>query len=344
MARRRSYTLFFVLNVVISLGVAVLAITVYSQTQTEEERPRALPTLLVYVTATLDPLLPPAAALQSTVDAQAGTIVALEREIASIPSAGAPIESSASQPDNQDASPTTQRQDSQLPTLDPSLIPPLPSLSSGAGGQEVASVTGQAFEDGCIRYTVSAGDTASKIATDHGVGLSPLLVLNGINDQTVLQIGDVLLIPSPECVPEATPTITPTARPTFNLTFVAPTATLPAVTGDSDVELVQVLNAGDVTTEQVEIRNNGGQINLMGWKLSDSDGNIYIFPEVRLVPGSVIRVLTRTGTNTPGFLYWNLNTGVWQDGEIATLSNAADEPQSVINIGAEVIEFATTTP
>ncbi|MFP4323507.1 MAG: LysM peptidoglycan-binding domain-containing protein, partial [Anaerolineales bacterium] len=231
--------------------------------------------------------------------------------------------------------------DDELPTVNPALIPLLPGAGEGANSSLAPTATP---EDGCERYFVQSGDTASTIATRFGIGLSDLFVLNGINDQTVLQIGQELLIPSATCEPEISPTITPTPQPTFNLTFVAPTATLPDVPEDSQLEIVQVLNPGDITSEQVEIRNQGGEINLLGWTLSDAEGNIYTFPEVRLVPGSVIRVSTRSGTNTPGFLYWNLNTPVWERGETATLSNAAGEIQSLLTVGSgEVIDFATPT-
>jgi hypothetical protein len=111
------------------------------------------------------------------------------------------------------------------------------------------------------------------------------------------------------------------------------------------VRIVQVLNPGDITSEQVEIQNTGGEINLRGWQLADSQGNIFTFPEVRLVPGSVIRILSRVGTNTPGFLYWNQTSAVWTAQEAATLSNAEGEVQSVLNVSSQVINFGpSTTP
>jgi hypothetical protein len=44
-------------------------------------------------------------------------------------------------------------------------------------------------------YTVRPGDTLSEIALTHGVAMSQLVSLNGIEDPDILRIGQVLLIP-----------------------------------------------------------------------------------------------------------------------------------------------------
>jgi LysM repeat protein len=353
MARKRSNSLFIILNMVISLAVAGVVIFLYRSLPQSEEPERARPTFIVVYSPTPDPRLLPAEMLQGTVDAQAGTMAALQREATTISlvitqqaelaassggDQGAPITDS----DGAGTVPTQQRQpQSDLPTINPSLIPPLPTQIGG--GVNISSEDASPVpEDGCQRYFVQSGDTASTIATRFEVSLSELFVLNGINDQTILQIGDELLIPSPDCEPEVPPPATPSPRPTFNLTIVAPTATLPSVAEDSQVQIVNILNPGDITAEQVEIENQGGEINLFGWTLSDGQGNIYTFPDVRLVPGGIIRISTRAGTNTPGFLYWNQNSPVWEIGETATLSNAASIIQSTFEVGGEVIKFGET--
>ena len=341
MARRRSGGVFLVVNIIVSLAVALVVIIGWTRLQEDDEPPRARPTLIVVYSPTPDPLQPLSAAqLQGTVDSQAGTLVALERAATSAAAEG-PV---AAIPSQQPSGNIPQAADSDLPTIDPELIPDLPpELLSGSGGD--ASIPAEDLpEDGCERYFVASGDTASTIASRFNVPLSELFVLNGITDQTVLQIGDQLLIPGESCEPEVPPTATPIPQPTFNLTIVAPTATLAQVAPDSQVEIVQILNAGDITAEQVEIQNLGGQINLLGWTLTDGQGNVYTFPDVRLVPGSVIRISTRSGTNTPGFLYWNQNSPVWELDETATLSDAAGVPQSIFTVGqdVEVIDFDAT--
>lgn len=350
MVRKRSNSLFLVINVVISIAIALLAIAIYSATQGEEE-PRARPTIVLVVTATPDPNQTLSAGeLQSTVDAQAGTLSAQARQLQNAQEVIAALENQDSAEGQSGGNippqqPQTQAdgQDTNLPTIDPALIPPIP----GAGGGEdpastrVSASASPLPEDGCERYYVQQGDTASTIASRKGVTLADLFVLNGINDRTVLQIGDELLIPSDSCEPQIPPTPTPTPRPTIDLNLNArtPSPSPIAIDPDSEVEIVQILNPGDVTAEQVEIQNLGSEINLGGWTLSDEQGNIYTFPQIRLIPGSVIRVSTRTSPDTPGFLYWNLNIPVWEAGEIATLSNADGVVQSFISVGGEVIDF-----
>ncbi len=337
MRRRRSAVLFLVINIVVSLSVALLVITLFSSSQ-QEEQPPIRPSIVVFVTSTIDPLLPPQDALQATVYAQSETLAALERQATTLAQATAipsgsgggvvgnvPTQSTS----NPQTVPTTSS-DEELPTIPPNLLPQLPTI--GAETATAIVVTNTLPADGCERYFVQAGDTASTIATRFEVSLSELFVLNGINDRTILNIGDELLIPGGACEPEVTPTVTPTARPTFNLTFVAPTVTLGPTAIDSQIEISGVLNTGDITAEQVEIQNLGGEINLENWSLTDEQGNTYTFPAVRLVPGSIIRVLTRSGTNTPGFLYWNQNTPIWSPGETATLSDTDGVVQAVFTI------------
>jgi len=345
--RRGNNAVFLVVNIVVSLAVALGAVSLFLASQPKEDT-RTRPTIVLVVSATPNPNQPLSAdELQGTLDAQSLTLVALQQSatelalqstqaIAALPTAApANAQAPAPQPPTPDAA---------LPTLNPSLIPPLPTVS--AGGAVASTGAEPTPEDGCQRYVVQAGDTASTIAARQGVALADLFVLNGINDTTVLQIGQVLLIPSPACKPEPTPSPTPSPRPTFNLTLpAAPTATLIAVPEDAQVRLVQILNFGDITAETVELQNTGGEINLQGWTLADGQGNIFTFPSVRLVPGTVLRVATRVGTNTPGFLYWNQTAALWSRGEIATLSNAQGEVQSILTVGGQAIDFgATPTP
>lgn len=64
-------------------------------------------------------------------------------------------------------------------------------------------------------YTVVAGDTLFEIAQQFGITLDELIAFNGITDPNLLEVGQVLLIPTPGTAPDA---------PTVN----DPTATLPA--------------------------------------------------------------------------------------------------------------------
>ncbi|MFM7174673.1 MAG: LysM peptidoglycan-binding domain-containing protein [Caldilinea sp.] len=70
-----------------------------------------------------------------------------------------------------------------------------PSESDRSAGSAVAAfgVTSSAQMQ---KYTVRAGDTALAIALSHGIGLQDLYLSNNLDDQSYLQIGQVLAIPN----------------------------------------------------------------------------------------------------------------------------------------------------
>lgn len=344
MKRRQSAGLLLIVNVVVSLAVALGVAMLYDDFRPQEES-RSRPTIVIVLSPTPDPNQPLSAdQLQATVDVLSLTATAAARQMEALAAAQESSGSSGSI-NPPPAATATSNNRSNLPTLPPEFIPSLPaslgqSSSSTGTGENLAAPEGSPTpDDGCERYYVQSGDNAGAIAQRYGVTLSSLFVLNGINDQTILRVGDELLIPSTGCQPDTPPTATVTLRPTFNLTFVAPTVTLAPTAVDSQVAITEVLNPGDITAEQVSIQNLGGEINMAGWTLRDEQDNRYNFPELRLVPGSIIRVLTRTGTNTPGFLYWNQSSAMWELGETISLYNAAGELQSTQTVGGEIIQF-----
>ena len=70
-------------------------------------------------------------------------------------------------------------------------------------------VTSAPEEDGAIYHTVQSGHTAWTIAAEYGIELSELLALNGLMEDSVLHVGDTLLIRPPD-----SPTVTSTSPPT----------------------------------------------------------------------------------------------------------------------------------
>ncbi|MBP8948533.1 MAG: LysM peptidoglycan-binding domain-containing protein, partial [Candidatus Promineofilum sp.] len=62
-------------------------------------------------------------------------------------------------------------------------------------------------------HIVRAGDTAFGIALQYGLSLDQLLAFNKLSADTLLQIGQELLIHPPTPTPEPTPTATPTLTP-----------------------------------------------------------------------------------------------------------------------------------
>jgi len=153
---------------------------------------------------------------------------------------------------------------------------------------------------GCPMHTVQAGETLATIAEIYGVTVVDLWNSNDLAGKNVLEVGQVLMIPCAEAA--------------------------------SSIEIVQVFTPGITTSEFVEIRNNGDTVDLAGWRLTDADGNTFIFPSLRLFAGASIGVFSRSGNNTPVSLYWGQNAAVWSAGEVVTLMNAEGQVNAVYRI------------
>jgi hypothetical protein len=82
------------------------------------------------------------------------------------------------------------------------------------------------------------------------------------------------------------------------------------------IEINNVFGVGDLQTEAVRLQRLGdGELWLTGWQLKDSDGNIYIFPELLLNKDGAIEVNTRAGTDTVIELHWGLTQAAFNPGE-----------------------------
>lgn len=126
----------------------------------------------------------------------------------------------------------------------------------------------------------------------------------------------------------ATPHTEATLEPT-----IMPTMTLVPTTTASQVVIAQVVGAGDIATEGVEILNTGNAINISGWTLVDSDGNEFVFPDGRrLFNNAFVTVFTRSGENTPITLYWEQDTAMYESGETLILYDADGEAQATFTV------------
>lgn len=330
---RRVLAGFISLNVLVSLTVAFLLIT-YDRAQRPDVEPLEGPTQIIVVSETP---LPGSANIKpdqyaATISAQQLTIDAL-REVTP-----APVSATEAMAVVEPGAPSTPLP---LPTIDPALLPPIPTSGPAGEDAQAAALDAPAdaetpVDDGCLRHTVAAGDVISAIAADYGVLPGLILTLNDMDENDFLQIGQVLIIPNTGCTLLYTPTPEPTATNTpFPLELRAATVTLPPTSATSDVEIVGVLNAGQVNGEAVELRNNSAPLNLEGWTLTGEDGTTYRFPEFRMQRGSRVRVFTREGTNTPAALYWGQDRAAWTRGETITLSDADGVAQATFVVGAE---------
>jgi LysM repeat protein len=344
---RRALIGFIFLNIVVSLGMVFLALTLWSKLVDENEadpQSQVPDTRQLVVTATQRPGELPSSALL-------GTISALESELSG-------IASNPRTPDGSGIVPTRPNDDDKLPTFAPSSMPAgVPTLNPTIIAQvtlpfgdnnatDDGSDTGDdgddlSVPDGCERYTVQSGDTCIALADRFEVDLNGLIVLNQLDANcATLRLDQVILIPSESCAPPPTSTTAPTVTNTpFAIGTFSITNTPQSTATNASVQIRQVQNFGDVTLEQVDIQNTGGEVvNLLNWSLRDADGNVFTFPDLLMQPGQIVKVFTRTGSNTPAALFWNRNTPMWTLGESAILQNGDGEPQSTFTVGGQSIE------
>jgi LysM repeat protein len=321
---RRVLVGFVIVNVIVSFAVAFIFVKSYDRFWRPKVEPIEGPTQIVILTATSIPgsenVIKPGE-YQSTIDAQQGTLNALANvtPVAVVPTDASGQTEALTVPDV-----------ATVATIDPALLPPIPS--DLPTGQPSAT----AEDDGCIRHTVESGDVILSIADQYGVFPGDILTANGLTEDSILQIGDVLIIPTEGCAALYTPTPEPTATNTpFELiTIAAPTVTLAPTAINAQVSITNVLSWNDVNNESVELRNEGDALNLQGWTLSDEDDDSFLFPEFRMQPGSVVRVFTRQGPNTPAALFWGRDTAAWEEGDILTLMDDTGQVQATFRVGA----------
>lgn len=346
---RRALAGFILINLIVSVAVVITIILIWNATQDQEPIIR---TRVRVVTATGQVIAANTTPGAAPREADLQTITAFQRQVTTQAQQIATLQAVAGTagyeaPTEVPVTPFVPDTGG-IPTLDPTVfsVVTLPSAAGSgpvvSGGSGVAPTTASVSADGCELYVVQSGDTCSAIATDYGVDIDELIELNEIDAACRGLIpGQELRIPGPNCLPP--PTITPT--PTITRTpFVIGTFTVtntPVPTAISaELEIVQVLNFGDVTTEQLDIRNTSNAVvDMVDWTLEDEGGNIFTFPDIKLQPQQIIRIFTRVGQNTPGALYWGLNVSVWEAGETATLADDSGEPQSVYIIGGQTITF-----
>lgn len=238
-------------------------------------------------------------------------------------------------------------------TIDPTLL--------GAADASVG-LTATGLPPNCILHTLAEGDTPFGLALEYEADPFLLLQVNDLTeeDASFLQIGDVLIIPlegceievpptategptateTPEFTEEPTETSTPEEEPTTTPTItrtptITPTSTitLAPTASNAQIEILEILSAGDITAEGIRIRNQGNTVNVTGWTLSDLDGNEFIFPEQLLYSNAEVTIYSRLGQNTPVALFWGLDEAVWDEGDVLTLRDSEGRIQATLRVG-----------
>lgn len=313
--RKRTFFLIVVLNILITMGVAYAVISLTSQPTTSTSGQPMVITVPVLVTATTDP--------------NAGPVV---RVITATPLPG-----------SIGALPTGILETTQPGAANSTLGAEAQGVQPG--GEETGFAT-TALPPNCILHTVEANDTPFGIAEIYGVSGFDLMAVNGLDETsaTNIQIGDQLIVPLEGCTLTLQEVFPETPAPIAETTEEAvpgvestptprPTLTLPPTASSAQVEIVEVISAGDVTAEGVAIRNVGNTINLNGWTLTDGEGNEYTFTERLLFSNARVVLYTRIGQDTPAVLFWNRSTAVLgEPGDVLTLRDANGVVQSTYRL------------
>jgi LysM repeat protein len=161
-------------------------------------------------------------------------------------------------------------------------------LSVVSGDPEIQPTPTEEF----LIYQVQGGDTFESLAAKYNIAVQELIAVNGFTRSQPLGEGEVLRIP---------------------------------VHAGGGVTIDSVIGAGDLDSERVMLKHTGeGELSLVGWRLEDEQGNIFIFPQfpqLILYRGGAVNIYTKTGSNTVVDLFWGLNNSVWESGETVTLKD-----------------------
>ena len=182
-------------------------------------------------------------------------------------------------------------------------------------------------------YIIQSGDTLSGIAVAFGVPLDELLLVNNLSEFSIINPGQVLVIPAPPTVAPTSPTTVPPAAPTVAPTVVTtappappsptitpsgpPTATpfptpTPTPPGPVQVRIQELLEPGDVEGEGVVLINRDRTVNLERWTLGAAGGDlVFVFPRLTLARNVPVTIFTAVGTDSPQALHWGLDSPLW---------------------------------
>ena len=125
-------------------------------------------------------------------------------------------------------------------------------------------------------------------------------------------------------------TLQVTKQPEINVQSL-PSATLPPL--DTPViKIVNVFGTGNLANEYIVLERIGeGSLLLTGWKIIDSQDNLFVFPEIELIQGQ-LEVYSRNGVNSANRLFWNNSQAVWESGETVRLIDFQDQERASYTI------------
>jgi LysM repeat protein len=169
-------------------------------------------------------------------------------------------------------------------------------------------------------HVVAAGETLGQIAERYDVDLADLMAANNLDNPNVLAVGQTLTVPIGGLQP--TPTAPPADQPTST---PIPTATPDPDAPPPEIAIARVIDAGQMASEAVVLLNQGGPLDLAGWRLRSESGAEYLFPSLTLFEGGSVNIHTADGQNSVVDLYWGQSDAVWARGASIFLVNPAGD-------------------
>lgn len=203
--------------------------------------------------------------------------------------------------------------------------------TGGAAGTPEAAATEDG--EGPTVYVVQSGDNLGTISTQFDVSIPDIMSANNLDNPDVLFVGQELIIPVGG-LPTPTPPATATATPVVAAVLPSPIPTEPIAQGEVDIQITEVVGAGQLTEEAVSISNLGSRpAALLNWRLLDAEGRVYTFGQITLFgDGAAIVVHTESGQDGPSDLYWGQEQPVWQPGETVTLQDGEGTTQATFQV------------
>jgi hypothetical protein len=145
--------------------------------------------------------------------------------------------------------------------------------------------------------------------------------------------------------------ITNNISPQVNLgagsTFVTQLANVSAISGINKAENMAITYVNTAAgNEWVEIANEGiAEWNMSGWRLTNREGSVYVFPPYDLESGSIVRVHDGRGVSIGSYLYTNSTTPLFSiSGDDILLLDPNGEPAATYTVLGNAPAAAAAAP
>lgn len=184
-------------------------------------------------------------------------------------------------------------------------------------------------------HIVGAGETLGQISVRYDVSMEDLMATNGMSNPNFLFVGQELIIPGTEPQEEAEEDIASEAETEADEgTLPTPIPTALPTEGEAEISIAEVIGAGEVPLEAIQIINNGSrEASLLGWKLADQFGNFYTFGPITLFgEGAGILVHTTAGQDNATDLFWGQEESLWNSGDKVILYDADGAVQAEFEV------------